>query len=168
MLTIVKKGKQMIPLQQLRNAFASYPSGVEEAVCIAAAAHCYQRNKFNNEPYLMHVFRVMSRLQVEMTAHGKQDDDLLITAALHDTIEDTAVTLQFLRESGFQERIVEAVDSVTRRDGETYTNFIRRANENRIGRLVKIADLEDHLSRKEPRQGMHARYGLHLEWMLQN
>jgi hypothetical protein len=37
------------------------------------------------------------------------------------------------------------VRSVTKRDGESYENFVKRAAENPIGRMVKLHDLEDNL-----------------------
>jgi hypothetical protein len=50
-----------------------------------------------------------------------------------------------LIEEGFSQTIVDAVLSVTRRDGESYENFVKRAAENPIGRVVKLRDIEDNL-----------------------
>lgn len=66
-------------------------------------------------------------------------------ALLHDTIEDTDVTADYLREEGFTEEIVEAVLAVTRREGEEYNDYVRRAAQNELGRMVKRADLEDNM-----------------------
>ena len=68
-----------------------------------------------------------------------------IVALLHDTIEDTEVTVDYLREQGFPEEIISGVLSVTKREGEDYESFVARAAENPIGREVKIADLEDNM-----------------------
>ena len=68
-----------------------------------------------------------------------------IVALLHDTIEDTNVTTDYLRSEGFPEEILDAVLSITKQEGEDYEDFVRRAAENVIGREVKIADLEDNM-----------------------
>ena len=68
-----------------------------------------------------------------------------IVALLHDTIEDTSVTAEYLLEQGFPRTIVDAVLGVTRRDDETYEEFVRRASLNPISKQVKIHDLEDNM-----------------------
>jgi (p)ppGpp synthase/HD superfamily hydrolase len=67
-------------------------------------------------------------------------------AALHDVVEDSEEwTLDRLREEGFSEEVVEAVDYLTRREGETYEAFVERASGNPIARRVKLADLADNM-----------------------
>ena len=68
-----------------------------------------------------------------------------IVALLHDTIEDTDVTAEYLLGHGFPQHIVDGVLSVTKRDGEAYDDFVARAKRNPLGRLVKIHDIEDNL-----------------------
>jgi hypothetical protein len=53
--------------------------------------------------------------------------------------------LERLREEGFTPRILEAIEAVSKREGETYTDFIARAGRNPIGRVVKLADLRDNM-----------------------
>lgn len=60
-------------------------------------------------------------------------------------IEDTDWTPDALRAEGASDAILAALDTVTRRDDETYSKFIERAAQNEIGRAVKIADLHDNL-----------------------
>jgi hypothetical protein len=45
---------------------------------------------------------------------------------------------------GFPDHIIGALDSVTKREGENYEDFARRAAANPIGRSVKLADLADN------------------------
>ena len=52
--------------------------------------------------------------------------------------------MERLRSEGFPEHLIEALRSVTKRDGEDYEDFVRRAAANRIGRRVKLADLHDN------------------------
>lgn len=74
--------------------------------------------------------------------------DAKIVAILHDTIEDSDITPNFLLDAGFPQYIVDAVVSVTRKQGEEYLRFVRRAKLNPIGRNVKICDILDNLDLK--------------------
>jgi (p)ppGpp synthase/HD superfamily hydrolase len=70
-----------------------------------------------------------------------------MVAVLHDVCEDCSEwTLDRLRGEGFPDHIIEAVQSVTKRDSEEkdYETFVRRAAANPIGRRVKLADLHDN------------------------
>ena len=105
------------------------------ALRIAIRAHEGQKDKSGRE-YIMHPIRVAERCK---------DPRAKIVALLHDTIEDTDVTADYLRSEGFPEEIVGAVLSVTKQEGEIYEDFVRRAAENPISKEVKIADLEDNM-----------------------
>jgi hypothetical protein len=59
---------------------------------------------------------------------------------LHDIIEDTSETSESLLERGFPCDVVEAVDSVTKRDGEPYEDLVMRAAQHPVGRFVKLVD----------------------------
>ncbi len=68
-----------------------------------------------------------------------------IVAVLHDVCEDCpGWTLDRLSAEGFPDHVIAALDSVTKRQGEDYEAFARRAAANPIGRRVKLADLEDN------------------------
>ena len=60
-----------------------------------------------------------------------------IAGLLHDTIEDTYVTPQLLKEMGFDDDIVEAVLALSRHADETYAEFIVRASKNEIAKKRK-------------------------------
>ncbi|MBR5689426.1 MAG: GTP pyrophosphokinase [Prevotella sp.] len=105
------------------------------ALKIAIQAHREQKDKSGRE-YVMHPIRVAERCK---------DPRAKIVALLHDTIEDTEVTVDYLRGQGFPDEIINGVLSVTKQERETYDDFVRRAAENPIGREVKIADLEDNM-----------------------
>lgn len=107
----------------------------DRALQIAIQAHREQKDKSGRE-YIMHPIRVAERCK---------DPRAKIVALLHDTIEDTGVTAEYLHSEGFPDELVNGVLSVTKQDGETYDDFVRRAAENAIGREVKIADLEDNI-----------------------
>jgi (p)ppGpp synthase/HD superfamily hydrolase len=108
---------------------------LEDAILLAAQAHQGQRD-YIDQPYILHALRVMFRVE---------GDEERIVAVLHDVIEDTSYTEDDLRRLGYSEEILAALDGVTRREGETYEQFIERAASNPIARRVKIADLEDNM-----------------------
>ena len=107
---------------------------LERAIAIAAAAHEGQVDKAG-APYILHPLRMM--LAVATPAAR-------MVAVLHDVVEDTSVTLEQLREEGFPDSVVEAVDALTKRDSENYEAFIRRVAPIPIAREVKLADLRDN------------------------
>ena len=80
--------------------------------------------------------------------HSVNTDEQKITALLHDVVEDTDWTFEKLKQEGFSDEIVEAIDSVTKRKGEDYFIFVNRSKNNVIGRIVKIADIKDNLNIK--------------------
>ncbi len=111
------------------------------AIAIAEDAHAAQTDKLG-APCVQHVQRVVDRVADlapdEISAACQTAD------ALHDLIEDTGWTLDDLRAEGFPPEVVDAVDSVTKRDGEDYFDMVRRAAADPIGRWVKLADNLDN------------------------
>jgi (p)ppGpp synthase/HD superfamily hydrolase len=108
---------------------------LEDAIEIAVQAHKGQLDKAGG-PYILHPLRIMCRMDNEMEQ---------IVAVLHDVVEDTPWTLEMLRDRGFSEEIVSAVDGLTKREGESYDALIERASRNPVTKKIKIADLEDNL-----------------------
>ncbi len=110
---------------------------LEEAILIAAEAHRGQTDKAGAS-YILHPLRMMMKMNTEVE---------MMTAILHDVVEDSEEwTIEKLRERGFSEEVLEAVESVTNREGENYDEFIERTGKNEIARRVKIADLEDNMN----------------------
>lgn len=110
-------------------------STLERAIAVAATAHEGQVDKAG-APYVLHPLRVMASLE---------DGPARMAAVLHDVVEDTDWTLERLRAEGFPEEVVEAVDHLTRREGETYMEFCARTATHPLARRVKLADLADNL-----------------------
>lgn len=102
---------------------------------ICTSAHEGQVDKAGM-PYHLHPERVAARCSTDAET---------IVALLHDTIEDTDITPEYLLTRGFPQYIVDGILSVTKRDGESYENFVARVKQNPIGRMVKIHDLEDNM-----------------------
>jgi (p)ppGpp synthase/HD superfamily hydrolase len=108
---------------------------LDSAILLAAQVHQGQTDKAG-KPYIFHPLRVMFRLTTE---------EEMMAAVLHDVVEDSAVALADLERAGYPPRVIEAVDCLTRRAGETYEAFIERLKPNPLARRVKLADLEDNM-----------------------
>ena len=109
-------------------------STLEKAILIATQAHVGVTDKAG-APYILHPLRVML---------GLSTPEERIVGVLHDVIEDSSVTVEELRAEGFSDDVLAALESVTKRDGEEYMDFVVRAARNPIGKRVKLADLKDN------------------------
>jgi len=109
---------------------------LEKAISIAVKAHQGQTDKAG-EPYILHPLRVMLNFQQERE---------MITAVLHDVVEDSRFTLDNLRNEGFPTEIVEAVDCLSKRPKEKFDKYILRLKKNPLAVRIKLADLEDNLN----------------------
>ncbi len=121
---------------------------LEDAIILATTAHMGQKDRADL-PYILHPLRVMIGLDLA-------DEKALIVAVLHDAVEDTCVTLDYLRDKGYSEEIVDAIEALTKMvdpkaagtgfydamGTEKYSHFIRRVKENPLAAKVKIADLK--------------------------
>lgn len=110
-------------------------SQLERAISIANEVHAGQADKAGR-PYILHPLRLMLRFT---------NEDEMITAILHDVIEDSAWTISDLLNSGFTQKVVNAVDCLTKREGESYEDFIERISKNDLAVKVKIEDIKDNL-----------------------
>lgn len=83
-------------------------------------------------------------------------DHVVAAAYLHDVIEDCGVTKQDLINEGFSVMTAEIVDALSKKEGETYFDFIMRIHNGdspyecgafRVGMVaVKLADLQHNMS----------------------
>ena len=110
-----------------------YSVDVMTAKAWAARWHEGQRDKAG-KPYVTHPERVAGRL----SAPEEQ-----VVAWLHDTVEDTGLTLREI-ENTFGPETAAAVDAVSRRPGEEWEDYLRRVKQNEVARKVKISDLIDN------------------------
>ena len=107
---------------------------LEKAIQLAVEAHAGDTDKAG-ATYIRHPLRLMRQMDTETER---------VVAVLHDVVEDTAYDLDDI-EDEFGSEVRDAVDAVTKRDGEAYEDLIDRAASNPIARAVKIADLEDNM-----------------------
>ena len=109
---------------------------VELAAHIALEAHTGRTDKYG-APYIFHVLRVgLAGSTWEEQAAG----------FLHDVVEDTPVTLDDLQKRGIPQVILDIVDHLTKREGESYEAYVSRAIGHPVARRVKLHDLEDNMN----------------------
>ena len=104
------------------------------ANALVAFAHQGQTDKAG-EPYEQHLWSVASMVT---------EPDERIVALLHDILEDTTVTADTIRNL-FGDAIADAVIALTRRQDESYMDYIKRVSENPLAATVKIADLKHNM-----------------------
>ena len=111
----------------------AYSTDIEAARALATAAHAGQVDKAGL-PYITHPERVASRLESPAAR---------VVGWLHDTVEDTDVTLSDI-EARFGPETAAAVDAVSRRPGEAWEDYLKRVKADPVARQVKISDLIDN------------------------
>lgn len=90
----------------------NYTPRLENAIRIASQYHHGQLRKEHDElPYVSHPFSVAA-----LVSNFTEDEDIIIAALLHDTVEDTEMTHEELTNL-FGERVNELVDSVSEPKG---------------------------------------------------
>lgn len=112
---------------------------LELAIQIAIKAHLGQKDKCN-QPYIGHPLRVMNM--------GTTIDEK-ICGILHDVIEDSEITAEYLEKQGFEQHIIDAVKLLTKEKNETdYFKYIENITKNPLALQVKLYDLTDNLDIK--------------------
>lgn len=109
-------------------------SFIERAIQVALIAHNGQVD-LAGKPYILHPLRVMMA--------GKSIEENIV-GVLHDVVEDSMFSVADV-EAEFGSVIAAAVDALSRRDGESYGDFIDRCAENELARAVKLNDIADNM-----------------------
>lgn len=126
-----------------------------QAVEIATSAHAGQRTAVG-DPYILHPIRVALALRADGFSLLHQT-----VAVLHDVVEDTPLTLDKIR-SWFGDDVARALDAVTRREGESYVDFVARAAADPVGGYVKLYDVRDNFGRLHELRHDHAEFAARL------
>src|SRR5438067_1548952 len=105
---------------------------VKDAFAFACEHHAAQRRK-SGEDFIVHPVGV-----ARICAGMRLDTETLCAALLHDTVEDTAASLEAVRER-FGEQIVGLVDGVTKLTGITFQSRDERQAENYRKMMVAMA-----------------------------
>lgn len=109
---------------------------IEKSLTIALNAYSGQRDKAG-KTYILHPLRIMSKMHSEYE---------MSVALLHDVIEDSDYSAEDLLAEGIPLEVVEAVQLLTKVDGDSYDQFINRITGNVLAVKVKLADIEDNIN----------------------
>lgn len=133
---------------------------------IATKAHEGQFRWDGKTPYITHPEAVAWAVLDQWGALSEcgSPEYAMATAWLHDVVEDTAITFHDLDEAGVHPEIIAAVDAITKRDGESYLEYLLRVKGNKIARTVKIQDIKNNMSDldRKKKKSMYEKYQLAL------
>jgi len=116
---------------------------LHRAIIDATEYHSGQDRKYSNTPYICHPLAVM-----QIVRSITEDEDMLIAAVLHDLIEDTNATIEFI-ENKYGGRVAELVrcltDASRPEDGNRETrkniDLVHTAKATPDAKTIKLADL---------------------------
>lgn len=114
---------------------------VDKAFYLCRSYHMHQCDKAGVS-YAEHPIFVASRLDLP---------EQKIVALLHDTLEDTDLKAETIEEL-FDKEVLEAILTMTHRDGEDYFSYIERVKKNPLARAVKIEDLHHNMDMSRLKQ----------------
>ncbi len=109
-----------------------YTKYTKLALKICFDAHKEQVDK-SGLPYVFHPFHVAEQMK---------DEDTVITALLHDVLEDTSLTVDDLREYGFSEVVLDALTALCHDPDTDYMDYIAEVKKNPVAAAVKLEDLK--------------------------
>ena len=101
---------------------------------IAYKAHEGQTDKAG-VPYIFHPIHIAEQMD---------NEESCIVALLHDVIEDSNITLEYLSKY-FSEDIIEALRILTKEENDDYVEYIKRVKTNKLATKVKLKDLEHNM-----------------------
>lgn len=105
---------------------------IDIALAIAKKAHAGQVDKAGVD-YIQHPLYVASQVTTEQEKAA---------AILHDVIEDRDVTVADLLAYGLSNKVVTAVQTLTKKKGQSYQEYLEKVKSNNLARVVKLADLK--------------------------
>jgi (p)ppGpp synthase/HD superfamily hydrolase len=108
----------------------------DRMMSLAVKGHMGQTDR-GGTPYILHPVSIMMALKTK-------DLELMQIALGHDLVEDTAVTLDELVRTGFSNRVVSAIDCLTRRHEELWLDYIKRVSTNSDAVTIKLLDLREN------------------------
>ena len=113
----------------------------------AEMAHANQvgTTRSPDEPFIEHPRRVAKLISEQKFYDDTIKREYLTVAYLHDVLEDTSMTLEYLKENGLTDEQADALIAITRREGQSYLEHILACKKNTIAKVVKIYDLADKI-----------------------
>ena len=110
---------------------------LDRAIIFAVKAHSGTERRGKGFPYIVHPMEA-----VEIVSTMTSDQELLAVAALHDTVEDTSVTIDQIRKE-FGDRIASIVDTESDKgiDGRSEEDSWHDRKKAAMERLAKVESL---------------------------
>jgi guanosine-3',5'-bis(diphosphate) 3'-pyrophosphohydrolase len=108
------------------------------AMNIAFKAHEGQFDR-GGVPYILHPIRIMRNMKTL---------DEKVVALLHDTVEDSDLTIEDLKKEGFSSEVLHAVDLMTHRKEDSYDEYLMGILTSPLACRVKLGDLTDNMDLK--------------------
>ena len=109
-----------------------YTELTKKAMKISFEAHKEQVDK-NGLPFIYHPIHLAEQMESE---------DEICVALLHDVVEDTDITSEQLKEIGFTEDIIYALELLAHDDDMPYMDYVKRIKRcSDLAKKVKLADL---------------------------
>ncbi len=108
-----------------------YTPLTNKAIKLIYKAHEGQIDK-SGLPYVLHPIHIAEQMKDEYST---------LVALLHDTLENTDITAEYLR-AEFPAEVCDAVELLTKPADEDYFDYIERLKSNDLARRVKLCDLE--------------------------
>ena len=105
---------------------------IDIALAIARKAHAGQVDKAGVD-YIQHPLYVASQVKTEQEK---------AIALLHDVLEDSDITVADLLAYGLSNKVVTAVQTLTKKKGQSYQEYLEKVKSNNLARVVKLADLK--------------------------
>ena len=102
------------------------------ALSIAKKAHAGQVDKAGID-YIQHPLYVASQVKTEQEK---------AVALLHGVLEDSDITAADLLAYGLSNEVVTAVQTLTKKKGQSYQDYLEKVKSNDLARVVKLADLK--------------------------
>ncbi len=127
------------------------------ASSIARKAHDGQFRRDGVTPYITHPEAVAISLEGE-------HPDVIAAAWLHDVLEDTQTSVVHLKNAGITWKVIDAVELLTRDEGQPYEDYLHWIAQDEIARKVKLTDIQHNLS-DSPTPKQVAKYGKALQYL---
>ncbi len=116
---------------------------VENAIAFAVKAHAGAKRKGKDRPYILHPLEAMI-----IVGSLTEDENVLAAAVLHDTVEDTGVTLEEIsREFGPETAFLVRAESEDKRAGQSEEATWKVSKQETIDHLEAVAAADDERSR---------------------
>ena len=134
---------------------------IEKAQAFATEKHAGQFRFDGVTPYIRHPEDVARRVS---NSHGATMEDIAVALG-HDLKEDAGVTDNDLLEIGMPYHVVEAINILTKKEGQSYQEYLELVIQNPTARKVKIYDMLSNLS-DSPSRKQVKKYAEGLSFLL--